>query len=134
MKIFQGRTNRRDYAIAVLAVILITAVISTPLAMTLPKEMFQQIVLGVQIVAILALLPVTVRRMQDVGHSGVWVLMAQIASVFGYFVWSALISVLLLFWAGKKDESEYGAVPASVGGFIKPLYKAGSLPSVKEKK
>ncbi len=65
--------------------------------------------------------------MQDVGHSGAWVVFATIFSFAGHSGLAFLLTILLFFWPGNKAKNHYGDVPVSVGGFFRPLLNTGSV-------
>jgi len=135
-KYFEGRSNRRDYFIGFLAIITVSFVVSAPIFFVVDYTQDSILLRLVYAFPVLLSLPVACRRMQDVGHSGGWVFIPAVLSFFGVIAasgFSALLSLLLFVWPSNKKENEYGSVPVSVGGFLRPLWKGGSVPVSKNK-
>ena len=59
-------------------------------------------VIGMSIYCLIAL---AVKRIHDVGHSGWWVLLGFITTLY------ALGFIFLCFWAGNEEDNKYGPPP-----------------------
>lgn len=112
---FQGRTNRRDYALLFTPMLIPLITISAFIVSLMPEGMKLASFVLIQVTFNALLSPLIIRRMHDIGYSG-WLLLIAVP----FIVLSWFFYLGLIFYKGQDNPNKWGDVPKNA----KPLFRA----------
>lgn len=107
LKIFEGRLSRVAYIIKTAYILLGVSLLSGVLAVIFGRELFDsQLTLPLIVLTLILVIPITVRRLHDIGYPGA----TLIGVLFFGFLFPAVLAVFslaLFLWPSKNKENPY---------------------------